>query len=156
MKPEPDSETRNPKDGLATTLTHGSGVRKPSFRDDHVFTATIREAAEAIEELQSSACGKRASGDLAARAGRARVRSAGSGYLRSHNLFGQRAAAAQQHSTRHGLQLRASVWREQIAAQQEYFAAHAARNREKAAAGSRVPALPASLAAPARRMRLFR
>src|ERR1700732_2242906 len=31
VKPEPDSETKKPKDGFAITLTQGSGVRKPSF-----------------------------------------------------------------------------------------------------------------------------
>src|ERR1700676_4256701 len=31
VKPEPDSDTRNPNEGFAITLIHGSGVRNPSL-----------------------------------------------------------------------------------------------------------------------------
>src|SRR5271170_8042825 len=110
----------DPRLGRAQTLVE---------RDD-VFAAAIREAAETIEELQSLLRQARVWRFSAARRARQgtlhwlRI-------LRTHDLFGERATTAQEHRARHGLQLRARLRCEEIAAQQEYFPAHSTGVRRK-------------------------
>ena len=53
----PLSETRLPKPGLASTLSHGIGVIAPGAVVTDVLAAIGREAAEAVVELQVVARG---------------------------------------------------------------------------------------------------
>ncbi len=123
MKPEPDSETRKPKEGFAITLIHGCGRAHAFAENDHIFAAVFGEATQAVEKARV----RRATGapGLFSRAGGetgAAGREAGLGPLRSIHLLGQRAAPAEDHRPRHGLKQRAHLRRDQIRREQENIA----------------------------------
>src|SRR5258705_12933214 len=80
--PEPDSETWNPKPGLAITLIHGDGVHPPSPRTVTYSLASSAKPPSPLENSRSGRPGARASGPggrAAARRGRASGAAAGRG-----------------------------------------------------------------------------
>src|SRR5580700_1117167 len=77
VNPEPDSDTKKPNEGFATTLTHGSGVRKPSLS---TVTYSLPPSANPPNPLKNcnACCGTGASGYFVARGGRGSGGSSGS------------------------------------------------------------------------------